>query len=92
MEKTIKDLANEALLVQDACNLSGIVHSFSRAITRLRELYPDKGTEFYNTHPVCVLFSDKIASLTGSDSSSAFEKAYEECKELSKGTNLEGNN
>lgn len=82
MEKTIKDLANEALLVQDACNLSGIVHSFSRAITRLRELYPDKGTEFYNTHPVCVLFSDKIASLTGSMSISNFDKAYRECQNL----------
>lgn len=82
MEKTIKDLANEALLVQDACNLSGIVHSFSRAITRLRELYPDKGTEFYNTHPVCVLFSDKIASLTGSVGMDSFSEAYRECKSI----------
>ena len=63
------DLAREALQVQDACNLSGVVHSFSRAITRLRALLEAEGkggTLAVNMHPVCWLWSDKIASLTGS--------------------------
>ncbi len=64
----MKELAQEALNVQDACNLSGVVHSFSRTITELRALLETDGklsTHEVNTHPVCVLFADKIASLTG---------------------------
>lgn len=65
--KTEKDLLAEAYQVQDACNLSGVVHSFALAITRLRELHPDKGTDFINGHPVCVMYSDKIRHLSKSD-------------------------
>lgn len=67
--RTMADLAREAIQVQDACNLSGVVHSFSRAITRLRALLEAQGkggTDAVNTHPICWLWSDKIASLTGS--------------------------
>lgn len=64
-DKTLTDLAREALAVQDACNLSGVVHGFSRAITRLREVLPNAGTDEINTHPVSVLWADKIAHLTG---------------------------
>jgi len=63
-DKTLTDLAREALQVQDACNLSGVVHGFSRAITRLREALPNAGTDEINTHPVSVLWADKIAHLT----------------------------
>ena len=65
MPRTIQELAQEALDVQNACNLSGVVHGFSRAITELRELSPDKGTTWINEHPICVLWADKIAHLTG---------------------------
>lgn len=67
MSRTIKDLAREALSVQDACNLSGVVHGFSRAITELHailEREPDFSTEKLNQHPICVLWADKIANLT----------------------------
>jgi hypothetical protein len=37
-ERTLAQLAQEALTVQDACNLSGVVHGWSRSISRLREL------------------------------------------------------
>ncbi len=65
--RTMADLAREALNVQDACNLSGVVHGFSRSITRLRALLEadgKAGTHAVNTHPICMLWSDKIASLT----------------------------
>ncbi len=83
--KTIKDLAQEAINVQDACNLSGVVHGFSRAITDLRahlEQEPGFSTDKLNTHPICILWSDKIASLTGSTSDAIFGQAYRTCQDL----------
>lgn len=62
---TMKQLAREALDVQNACNLSGVVHGFSRAISHLRALLPDAGTDEINHHPICILWADKISSLTG---------------------------
>lgn len=64
--RTMSELAREALDVQNACNLSGVVHSFSRAITRLRALLDADGkggTTAVNGHPICVVWADKIASL-----------------------------
>lgn len=66
-ERTLAQLAREAIEVQMAVNLSGVVHSFSRSITRLRELYPHEGTYFFNTHPVAVMWADKIKDLTRAD-------------------------
>jgi hypothetical protein len=78
--RSLKDLARNALDVQDACNLSGVVHSFSRDIMRLRALLseePDFSTDKLNRHPVSVLYSSKIASLTGSEFIiGAFTNAY----------------
>jgi hypothetical protein len=60
--RTLQELAKEALDVQDTCNLSGVVHSFSRVMTELRPHC--SGTGQLNTHPICVLFADKIRDLT----------------------------
>jgi hypothetical protein len=65
----------DALAVQDACNLSGVVHSFSRHMKTLGELELD--TDEKNRHPVAVLFSSKIASLTHSEPLLAFNYAYD---------------
>ena len=35
MAKTLKELAQQALDIQDACNASGVVHAFSRTMTDL---------------------------------------------------------
>ena len=82
--RTMKDLCQEALDVQDACNLSGVVHSFSRTITELRTLVeqePGFSTDKLNRHPVCVMFSSKIASLTGSEGYTNFKEAYAFCQQ-----------
>lgn len=76
--RTIEDLAAEALQVQDACNLSGVVLGFGRAVLRLRQVLEAEGscsTERLSRHPVCVLWSNKIQSLTGDEFSSAYEWA-----------------
>lgn len=79
-ERTIEQLSRQALDIQDACNLTGVVHAMSRAASRLRTLYPNECTGFYNRHSVLVLFSDKIAHLT--NASEEFPCAYRVCKAL----------
>ena len=90
--RTEIDLIREALAVQDACNLSGVVHSFARSISRLWQLERAKqaidptyqySTETINKHVVALLFADKIVSLTGTqfDNSKVFE-AYRTASDM----------
>lgn len=88
--KSVQSLAQEVLGALDACNLSGVVHSFSHAMTCLWEHYRGRGTDFINTHPICVLYSAKIAGLTGREDLSPealdrFSAAYAEVKRLARG-------
>lgn len=62
---TLTELAREALRVQNACNLTGVVHGWSRAVSELRENLPDAGTAEINRHPINVLWADKCADLAG---------------------------
>lgn len=63
-KELLKDLASEVLSVQNACNLSGVVHSFSRAVTVMRQ---DLGmdTPTCNQHPITVMYLDKLNQLAG---------------------------
>jgi len=89
--RTIQDLAKEALQVQDACNLSGVVHGFSRAITELREILRTTGgdlsTDAVNTHPICKMWASKIHDLTrmGFGDADSFSDAFYQCSNLSEG-------
>lgn len=78
---TIDDLLEEAVKVQDACNLSGVVLSFADAIVRLRELFRDNpdtnlGTWDVNTHPISRLFAAKISELAGRVTDSDWKTAF----------------
>lgn len=67
-KRTEQELIKEAIQVQDACNLSGVVHSFSRSMARLWEIAHEskgKGTKWVNTHRVARLYASKIQSLSG---------------------------
>lgn len=60
--KTLKELAQEALDVQNACNLCGVVQSFARAMI---DLGPHlAGTEDRNTHFITRAWVDKLVSLS----------------------------
>ena len=48
--RSLKELAQEALDVQDACNLSGVVHGWSRSISELRANLGGAGTDDINNH------------------------------------------
>lgn len=87
MGRTLKELAQEALDVQDACNLSGVIHGWSRSITDLRAIVEKEtgasfSTDTLNRHPVNVLWADKVASLAGVTTASVrtFD-AYYKCRE-----------
>lgn len=81
--RTLEQLAEEAILVQDACNLSGVIHAWSRAISRLRQL-TNLGTDDLNTHPINVMWASKVGSLTriGEGDYQKFSDAYDYCKNL----------
>ena len=74
--RTLVELAQEALHVQDACNLSGVAHGFSRAMSDLCKHVENTGAR--NTHPIAILWADKIAHLTGTQNlgSDAVMNAY----------------
>lgn len=82
--KSLKELAQEAILLQDGCNLSGIVYSFSRSISDVREHLRAEGkesTDNVNQHPICILYASKIASLTNCEIGSEFHEAYKWAQE-----------
>jgi hypothetical protein len=56
----------EALDSQSACNLSGIVFSFARAMEAICDeaRANSEGTEWKNHHAICKLFAEQISHLT----------------------------
>jgi hypothetical protein len=82
--KSLKDLAQEALRVQDACNLCGVAQSFARVMRDLGEY--TNGTDARNTHPIAILWADKIAHLTGTQSYSVeVSRAHDAVRALAEG-------
>jgi hypothetical protein len=61
--RTIKELAQEALNVQDAINFFAIVKGMDRALANLKEHGFNGHT--LAKHPIAVLWVDKLASLQG---------------------------
>jgi hypothetical protein len=74
-----------ALDVQSASNLSGVVLQFARDMVRINaEVRADGGgTEQVNRHPVCRLYAEQIAWLTGTGCCSdhaTYSKAHDACR------------
>ena len=72
----------DAITSQGACNLSGIVHSFSEILPKIWEeaRASGEGTDWVNTHPICILFAEQIKHLARGD----YFEAYEICEERGK--------
>ena len=77
---TIKDWRS-AIDVQDACNLSAVVHHWSALLTRLwkEAEQTGEGTDWVNKHPINVMYASKVASLTGGEGVMNFMDAYDRC-------------
>ncbi len=78
----------KTLLMLDACNLSGLGHSFSKEILPAiwEEVRREQGgTKEVNEHPLSVLWTMKMTSLAAREClcdqcMEAFSRAYEEVK------------
>jgi len=88
MQRPLSDVARMALECQNACNLSGVVHTFSELMSDLwSEAHATgKGTDWVNRHPVVTLMLDKLTQLNGvwisSQANFKVEHAYEEVQRL----------
>jgi hypothetical protein len=88
-----QNAANDALMVQNACNLSGVVNSWGKAVTAIWDEAREgqmRGTDWVNRHPINVLFAAKATELSGGspmaiDDYSAATKA---CWAIAKGGTL----
>lgn len=85
----IKDY-QDALMVQDAANLSGVVHSFSEVVSKIWKEGLDRGhgTKYVNHHPITILYADKIADLSGSKDFKVYTAAYQKCVKEVKGNEV----
>lgn len=59
--------AKDALLVQNACNLSGVLFSMTEAMRRLCEHPRCTGTAWKNHHPVIVMYTAQCVALSTGD-------------------------
>jgi len=84
--RTLKELAEEAYRVQDACNLAGVLRGATRAHDDLRKLAEQENKEWdwCDKHPIMQLWSDKIAQLAGTQFAdvSHFYEIYNEINKL----------
>lgn len=81
--RTLKELAQEALDIQTACNLCGLAQSFARMMKELGEHV--KGTDALNTHAITRLWVDKMAHLSGVQLGfDTMYNAYADCSQLAK--------
>ena len=73
--RSIAEVANVCLQAQNACNLSGVVHSLAETCNALWEEARriGEGTDWVNRHPVTKLYVDKLLSLCGETTSRDFE-------------------
>lgn len=80
--RTLRELAKEAIDIQDACNVSALVFGWARCMERFNELFHKCDGDFRNTHPINVMWSDKLASLTGAQYGGLYAEKYAECQKL----------
>jgi hypothetical protein len=90
---TLQEAAAQAILVQDACNMSGVLASFDRIVMDV--LWPEAhrqgtGTDWVNQHPICYLFLDKLMSLNHRQclcgtNVNQFSKAYDAVQKIAAG-------
>lgn len=69
---------HDALLVQSACNLSGVIFSFCEAMKAISEESNrvGGGTDWKNSHPIARLYAEQIYFLTqGRDWRDAYDEA-----------------
>lgn len=83
--------ARDAITCQNACNFSGVEHSFHRASDAVRERMHVSNTfssEGFATHPIVYLFMSKLISLMGDyfgGGTNHYSKALRDCEAIASG-------
>ena len=83
---TLQAMAQSALDVQTACNLSGIILTFAMIVSDMRKVH-GFDTPTCNRHPVCRLYAEQICHLSGAGmgDTDSYHVAYEACTKLAAG-------
>lgn len=81
-QEVLDKLVVDCWQVQNASNLLGVSLSFHKALCELRTLPPEIRIHEVNSHPVTIMWMDKLMSLTGTQSYAPIEgqrisEAYE---------------
>lgn len=77
----LRDLAREAIQIQDACNLTGLALGWHKSACRVREALGYSRTS--NSHPINRLWCHKLADLAGVPTDSEdYSRAYAACRQL----------
>jgi hypothetical protein len=87
LRELLTHAAKEALQIQDAVNLSGIVFTWAQVMDVICEVdkRENRGTAWKNEHPINKLFASKVAALTGVDDvmgANPGPEAWDACKAL----------
>jgi hypothetical protein len=92
----VKKAAKDAIEVQNACNLSGVLLAWHQAACALMAHHQSNSDPLFLRHPINILFMSKVSSLMGVNTDciggikapqrgemvDAFSQAYDACKEL----------
>lgn len=83
MPKTVQEAAKLALDIQNACNLSGVIHTFCEVLQDV-VIPSTQATIDVNQHPITKLFASKIHDLAGMGLSDfdEYRRAYDACLKL----------
>ena len=90
--RNLQQLAQEALDIQDACNVCGLASGMHRSLcdllahARIRGL----GTDWVNRNHITRLWIDKLACLAGVQGVEVHIQSYHWCQTLADGKNPEG--
>lgn len=79
-----KELAQDALLVSNACNLSGVILSFARVVIEVRRRLEFEGninTHVVNMHPVCIIYAQAISNITNCNNTGMLDLAFKWAEE-----------
>jgi hypothetical protein len=89
--RTLQQLAQEAIDIQNACNPLGLTKGFARATQEVCDARRFNGesadTDQMGRDPIVRLWASKLHDLTGMGSSDTdvFREAYENCLSIAKG-------
>lgn len=86
---TYKQAAQQALDIQDACNLSGVAFAFANAVQAVCDESHKggaTGTEWRNTHPIITMHLLKMCELNGCGSTlhESYNKAEKQCQQIAR--------